>query len=180
MSERVCLGVITGAHGVRGLVRVKSFTENEEAVASYGTLEDDDGDHVALTLVGRCKGALLARIEGVGDRNTAWALRGTRLFVSRDALPPVDKDQYYHADLIGLRVDQVDGSELGIVVAVHDFGAGDLIDVRLLDSTKSVLLPFARRTVLEVDRDSGRLVVDPMPGMLDDNCDEGDPREPGS
>ena len=180
MSARVCLGVITGAHGVRGLVRVKSFAEDEEALASYGPLEDDGGDRVALTLVGRAKGALLARIEGVGDRDTARALRGTRLLVSRDALPPAGDGEYYHADLIGLRVVHVDGPEIGIVVAVHDFGAGDLIDVRLIDSTRTVLLPFAGRTVLEVDKAAGRLVVDLMPGMLDENYDTDDARGSGS
>lgn len=179
MAERVCLGVIIGAHGLQGLVRVKSFAEDEEAVACYGPLEDDQGEPIALTLIGRGRGALLARVDGVGDRDSAEALRGTRLHVLRETLPPVGKDEYYHADLIGLQVDHLNGAEIGIVVAVHDFGAGDLIDVRLAGSNKTVLLPFDRRTVPVIDLDARTLLVDPMPGMLYKNREADDDRETG-
>jgi len=168
MSERVCLGVIVGAHGVRGQVRLKSFAEEETALADYGPLEDDGGQPVRLSLTGKAKGVLIAKIVGVADRDAAQALKGTNLFVARDALPAAEEDEFYHADLIGLRVDHVDGTEVGTVVAVHDFGAGDLIDVRLAGARKTVLLPFDRDTVPEVDLAAGRLLVDPMPGLLED------------
>ena len=123
MAERVCLGVIIGAHGLQGLVRVKSFAEDEEAVACYGPLEDDQGEPIALTVIGRGRGALLARVDGVGDRDSAEALRGTRLHVLRETLPPVGKDEYYHADLIGLQVDHLNGAEIAFLKTHGGAGA---------------------------------------------------------
>lgn len=172
MSERVCMGVITGVHGVRGVVRLKSFAENPADILSFDALVDEAGKSYRLTSQGQAKGVLLARIDGVGDRNAAEALKGTMLYVPRDALPEAEEDEFYHADLIGLRVDRMDETELGTVVAVHDFGAGDLIDVRLAGSSRTVLLPFNEETVPVVDLEAGRLVVDPMPGLLED--DEGE------
>lgn len=169
MSEQVCMGVIVGVHGVRGTVRLKSFAENEADALAYGPLEDETGKPYVLTFQGKSKGSLLVRIKGVGDRNAAEALKGVRLYVPREALPPPAEDEFYHADLIGLRVDLLDGTALGEVLAVYNFGAGDLIDVRLTDSAKTVLLPFNRETVTEVDLAGRRLVVDPMPGLLDDD-----------
>lgn len=172
MSERVCMGVITGVHGVRGVVRLKSFAENPADILSFDALVDEAGKSYRLTSQGQAKGVLLARIDGVGDRNAAEALKGTMLYVPRDALPEAKENEFYHADLIGLRVDRMDETELGTVVAVHDFGAGDLIDVRLAGSSRTVLLPFNEETVPVVDLEAGRLVVDPMPGLLED--DEGE------
>lgn len=171
MSERICMGVIVGVHGVRGVVRLKSFAEDEEDILSYGPLEDEAGKPFSLKKQGRAKGVLLARIDGVADRDAAEALKGTMLYVPRDALPAAAGNEFYHADLIGLRVERLDGSELGSVLAVHDFGAGDLIDVRLAGSAQTVMLPFNEATVPVVDLEGGRLVVDPMPGLLND--DEG-------
>ena len=172
MSERVCMGVIVGVHGVRGVVRLKSFAEDPADILSYGPLVDEAGKSYALKMQGRAKGVLLVRIEGVGDRDAAEALKGTILYVPREALPAPEENEFYHADLIGLRVDRLDGSELGSVLAVHDFGAGDLIDVRLAGSRRTVLLPFDEATVPVVDPRGGRLVVDPMPGLLDEDADE--------
>ncbi len=163
------MGVIVGVHGVRGAVRLKSFAERPEDMLSYGPLEDEAGKSYRLTAQGQAKGVLLARIDGVTDRTAAEALKGTMLFVARDALPDAAENEFYHADLIGLRVERLDGSELGEVLAVHDFGAGDLIDVRLSGSHQTVLLPFNRDSVPVVDLEGGRLVVDPMSGLLDDD-----------
>jgi 16S rRNA processing protein RimM len=180
MSERVCMGVIVGVHGVRGVVRLKSFAEAEADILSYGPLEDEGGKSYKLTPQGRAKGVLLARVEGVADRDAAEALKGTMLYVSREALPAVDDNEFYHADLIGLRVERLDGSNLGSVLAVHDFGAGDLIDVQLVGTAQTVLLPFNAATVPVVDLEGGRLVVDPMPGLLDDEVDEAPDGESGA
>ena len=169
MDDRVCLGAIVGAHGVRGLVRVKSFTENIDDIAAYGPLEDDDGNHLVLEPMGRSgRGLLLVRVEGVNDRDAAEALKGRMLHVARTALPPTGEDEYYHADLIGVSVYRTNGSMLGTIVAMHDFGAGDLMDVRLANSGRSVLLPFNRSTAPVVDLVTGRIVVELMPGLLDD------------
>jgi 16S rRNA processing protein RimM len=158
-ETRVCLGVITGAHGVRGLVRVKPFTEVPEDVAAYGPLSDEDGARAfTLTLIGHSKGALLARVEGVVDRDQAQALKGTRLYVPRDVLPALHEEQtYYHADLLGLAVEDREGRSLGRVAGVHNFGAGDILE---LDGKDRRLVPFTRRAVPFVDLEGGRLVVD--------------------
>ncbi len=159
-EARLCLGVITGAHGVRGLVKVKSFTEVPEDVAAYGPLTDEGGARVfTLTVTGRSKDALLTRVEGVTDRDQAQALRGTRLYVPRDVLPALDEEEtYYHADLLGLAAEDPEGRPLGRVAAVHNFGAGDLLE---LDGEGRRLVPFTREAVPVVDLDGGRLVIEP-------------------
>ena len=158
-EAHVCLGVITGVHGVRGLVKVKSFTEVPEDVAAYGPLTDEDGERVlTLTVTGRSKDALLVRFEGVADRDQAQALKGTRLYVARDVLPALDEEQtYYHADLLGLAAEDRDGHPLGRVAAVHNFGAGDILE---LDGEGRRLVPFTRQAVPVVDLEGGRLVVE--------------------
>ena len=148
-------------------MRIKSFTETPEDIVTYGPLEDDRGVPYILNLKGWAKGALLVQIKGIRDRDAAEALKGEKLTVSRDALPKSQDGEYYHADLIGIRVYHVDGRELGVVTEVHNFGAGDLIDVRLLGTSKTVLLPFNESTVSEVDLDKKKLLVDPIAGLLD-------------
>ena len=166
-DERICLGEVVGAHGVKGLVRVRAFTEEPEAVAAYGTLHDERGRPLRLETVGRSKGTVLARVEGVADRTQAEALRGTRLYVSRAALPAIEEaETYYHADLIGLRAESVEGYALGPVTAVHDFGAGDLLEIELEPGAgrtrgESLLVPFTQEAVPQVDLASGRIVVRP-------------------
>src|SRR3981081_3111563 len=102
-GKRVCVGVVAGAHGVRGAVRIKSFTANPEDVAGYGPLEDESGrQHFSLRLVGATKGVRIGWLSGVADRDRAEALRGLRLYLARAALPPTEEEEFYHADLIGL------------------------------------------------------------------------------
>ncbi|MDG2285275.1 MAG: ribosome maturation factor RimM [Alphaproteobacteria bacterium] len=180
MPERVCIGVIVGVHGVRGVVRVKNFAEDATDITTYGPLEDEAGKRFTLKMQGQAKGVLLARIDGIDDRNAAEALKGTMLYVPREALPAPEENEFYHADLIGLRVEKMDGFELGTVLAVHDFGAGDLIDVRLVGSSQTVLLPFNETSVPVVDLEAGRLVVDPMPGLLDEEEEAGTDGESGA
>ena len=162
-AARICLGVIAGAHGVRGLVKVKSFTETAEDLTAYGPLTDEAGARrFELTVTGRAKDALLARIEGVADRDQAQALKGTRLYVARDALPALDEEEtYYHADLIGLAAEDRDGRPLGRVRAVHNFGAGDLLELDGGPDGPSLLLPFTQAAVPVVDLAGGRIVVEP-------------------
>jgi len=165
-GPRVCVGQIAGAHGVRGLVRVKSFTGEPEALTAYGPLTDESGRReVRLELLSRQKGHWLARIDGVGDRDAAEALRNTRLYVDRAALPPTEEDEFYHADLIGLPAQRPDGSPLGTVRAIHDFGAGDMIELTGPDG-RPLTVPFTREAVPVVDPAGGRLIVEP-PEELD-------------
>jgi 16S rRNA processing protein RimM len=166
--KRVCVGVVTGAHGVRGAVRVKSFTGQPEAVAAYGPLEDERGERqFDLRIVGSAKGVLIGWLSGVEDRDRAETLRGLRLYLPRAALPPPGDEEYYHADLIGLDAVLVDGVPVGRVRAVHDFGAGDTLEIDRPQG-QPVMVPFTRAVVPVVDLEAGRLVIDPPPGLLDE------------
>ncbi len=165
-ENRVCLAVVAGAHGVRGLVKLKSFTADPLDVGTYGALSDEKGQRFfEVTVKGMVKNAVLVSIAGVGDRDQAQALQGTRLYVSRDALPePEDEEEFYNADLIGLRVEDSSGALLGTVKAMHNFGGGDLLEVLPGEEAgggKSWLLPFTRQVVPVVDIEGGRVVVDP-------------------
>jgi 16S rRNA processing protein RimM len=168
---RVLLGIVTGAQGVRGAVRIKSFTADPADVAAYGPLEDERGARrFRLQVVGQSKGVVIARIDGVEDRDAAEALRGVRLHVGRDALPEPEEEEYYHADLIGLDAVLPDGTVFGRVLAVHDFGAGDSLEVERpagAGGGGTVLVPFTRAAVPAVDLKARRLVVDPPEGLLD-------------
>ncbi len=157
---RVCLGAIAGAHGVKGLVKLKSFTAVPEDIVAYGPLSDErDQQTFALELVGRSGGLLLARIEGVANRDRAEALKGTRLYVARGALPEPEEEEYYHADLIGLVARDQSGGTLGRVKAVHSYGAGDILEIE--GAGRPLLLPFTKAVVPEVDIETGQFVVCP-------------------
>ena len=157
----VVLGAIAGAHGVRGEVKVKTFTETPGAIAAYGPLTGDPGGRgFRLKGVRTVKDGVVARLDGVEDRDAAEALKGTRLCVSRAALgDPDEEDSFFHVDLVGLRAEDETGTTLGTVTAVHAFGAGDMLDVRLGETGTSVLVPFRRETVPVVDVKGGRVVV---------------------
>jgi len=158
-AKTVCLGRIVGAHGVRGIVRVQSYTESPDDLTAYGALSDATGARrFALSITGRVKGLLLARIEGVDDRNAAEALRGTELHIARAALPPTEGEEYYHVDLVGLRAESADGDALGRVSAIHDHGAGPIVEIQPPDGP-STLVPFTREHVPTVDIEAGRMVV---------------------
>ncbi|MCH6587046.1 MAG: ribosome maturation factor RimM [Proteobacteria bacterium] len=160
-DERLCVGVIAGAHGVRGLVKIKSFTADPADLTAYGPLTDESGARrYQVAVTGRAKGVLLARIEGVGDRDAARALRGARLYVARAALPEPEDEEYYHADLIGLAVEDRAGAPLGRVAAVQNFGAGDILEIERPDQG-TLLVPFTKAAVPLVDPAGGRVVVEP-------------------
>ena len=165
-AARVCLGVVTGAHGVRGLVKIKSFTEVPEDLTAYGDLSDEAGRRrFAVTLKGKAKGALLAQIEGIEDREAAQALRGTKLMVERAALPAIkEPETFYYADLVGLAVEDPAGQPLGRVKAVMNHGAGDLLEIEPAPEAgrATLLVPFTKAAVPRVDLETGRLVVEPL------------------
>ncbi|MEQ9673971.1 MAG: ribosome maturation factor RimM, partial [Roseovarius indicus] len=141
MEDRVCLGAIAGAFGVKGEVRLKSFTAEPDDVAAYGALETEDGKKsFEITLTGQTKNGLTARLSGVATKEQADDLRGTRLYVDRTRLPEPEEDEFYHADLIGLDAYDTGGTHLGTVKAVHNHGATDLLELRLPNSSATVLL----------------------------------------
>lgn len=162
--ERVCVGIITGPHGVRGLVKVKPFTADPADLAAYGAPEDESGRVLPLTLLNPVKGQYLAEIDGIADRDAALAVQGVRLYVSRDALPDLPEDEFYHSDLIGLPVDLPDDERFGTVRAVYDFGAGDVLEL-VLEKGGIIMLPFTKEVVPVVDVAAGRLIAVPPPGL---------------
>ncbi len=168
-SARVCMGVVGAPHGVRGAVRVKTFTDEPEAVAHYGALEDETGQRkFTLRVVGPAKGdgMVIAMLSGIADRDRAETLRGLRLYLPRAALPPPGEDEFYHADLVGLAARLGDDTLLGKIIAVHDFGAGDMLEIAR-DKGQPVLVPFTRAVVPVVDVAGGKVVVEPPDGLLD-------------
>ncbi len=166
-AARICLGAITGAHGVKGRVRIKSFTAEPQAITSYGPLTDERGERrFTVELTGESKGTLLAAIEGVDDRDAAEALRGTRLYVDRAALPEPEEEEFYQADLLGLVARHRDGTALGKVVAVHDFGAGASLEI-VDEAGKTVIVPFTSAAVPSIDIAAGTLVVEPPAGLFE-------------
>ena len=165
--DKVCVGAIAGAFGVRGEVRLKSFTADPEDLAAYGPLQTEDGaQSFDVTLTGQTKGALVGRLSGVATKEVADRLKGLRLYVDRAKLPDPEDDEYYHADLIGLEVFDTGGDPLGRVKAVLNHGASDLLEIDRPDGGQSVLLPFTQDAVPTVDLSAGRIVADPPDGVF--------------
>lgn len=164
MTDRICVGAISGAFGVQGEVRLKSFCAEPEDIASYGPLWSEDGTRqFKIKLTRPVAGGLGARITGVATKEEADALKGVSLFADRSRLPRLPDDEFYHADLIGLEVRDPGGKLLGRVKAVHNHGAGDLLEV---EGPVNLLLPFTRAAVPTVDLAAGRIVAD-LPEGLD-------------
>ncbi|MEM9060004.1 MAG: ribosome maturation factor RimM [Pseudomonadota bacterium] len=154
----ICVGAVAGAFGVRGEARIKSFCADPAAIADYVPLGTEDGRSFDLRITREVKGGFAARLSGVPTREAAEALKGTRLYAPRDRLPALPDDEFYHADLIGLSVVDTGGAELGQVRAVHDFGAGDVLDIA--GGARALMLPFTRAVVPTVDLSAGTLVAD--------------------
>jgi len=166
-SDRILLGVVAAPHGVRGLVRIKSFTGDPMAVGTYGPLSDETGKkEYRVEALSAARGAVLARIEGVADRTSAEALRGLRLYVERGRLPKTGEREWYEADLIGLAAVGRDGRNWGKVTAFHDFGAGSVMEVSGGSLAGTVMLPFTDEVVPEIDVEGGKVVVEPPAGLL--------------
>jgi 16S rRNA processing protein RimM len=164
--QRICVARLGAAHGVRGEVKLWSFTADPAAVADYGPFETPDGRVVEIEAMRPAKEFFVARLKGVADRDGAEQLRNVELLVPRERLPaPTEADEFYHADLIGLAVVDTAGTALGSVVAVHNFGAGDLIEVRRPETRDTVMLPFNEAAVPALDIAGGRIVV--APGALE-------------
>ncbi|MEZ5786642.1 MAG: ribosome maturation factor RimM [Xanthobacteraceae bacterium] len=172
-GKRVCIARIGAPHGVRGEVRLWSFTADPLAVASYGPLESAAGERFDVTALRAAKDCLVARFAGVSDRTAAERLVNLELFVPRAQLPePVDAEEFYHADLIGLTAVDAAGTTLGTVIAIQNFGAGDLIEITPSAGGETLLLPFTKAVVPVIDVPAGRLVVVPPDGSFD-NGDAG-------
>ena len=167
MADLVCVGAMAGSYGVSGEMRLKSFCVEPEAIASYGPLYTEDGArsfHVTLTRP--VAGGLGARVTGVTTKEQADALKGTSLFVDRARLPKLPDDEFYYSDLIGLEAHDTGGKLLGLVSAVHNHGAGDLLEVQSEARKQPLLLPFTLAVVPTVDLAARRIIID-LPEGLD-------------
>ncbi|MEZ5798752.1 MAG: ribosome maturation factor RimM [Paracoccaceae bacterium] len=166
-DDRICVGAIAGAFGVTGEVRLKSFCAEATDIAAYGPLHTADGSRsFTVRLTRPVAGGLGARLSGVTTKEQADALRGTELYADRARLPALPDDEFYHADLIGLAVRDTGGAQIGTVIAVHNHGAGDILEIRVNGRKSAVLLPFTLATVPTVDIAGGRLIAD-LPEGLD-------------
>ena len=160
MPAQVCVARIGAAHGVRGAVKLWTFTDDPFAVTRYGPLSTKDGARSFEVANAReAKGFLVATLKGVTTRNDAERLNGLELYVAREKLPVTDDDEYYHADLIGLAAETTAGEPLGKVIAIHNFGAGDIIEIALA-SGPTMLLPFSNAVVPTVDLGGGRVLIE--------------------
>ena len=169
MSERVCVGAIGGAFGVRGEVRLKSFCAVPEDIASYGPLLGEDGQRFEVRITGQIANGYSARLSAISTKEAADALRGLRLYAPREALPSLPDDEFYHADLIGLEVVDTGGAPLGRVKAVLNHGAGDILELHRPGAAGTLLLPFTKAAVPTVDLTARRIVADPPEGLLSED-----------
>jgi 16S rRNA processing protein RimM len=171
-SKRILLGEITTVHGIRGEVVVRSYAENPADITAYGTLETAQGKPVpALRVVRVMERGVVCRLDGIADRTAAERFRGTQLWIARDRLPPTDDGAFYHADLIGLTAVDGAGLTVGEVIAVENFGAGDLVEIRLAGGQRTEYVPFTDACVPAVDVAAGRLVVVMPVVTADDEID---------
>jgi len=162
VTDRICVAQIGAPHGVRGEVRLRSFTEDPLAFVEYGPLESEDRkQRFKIEALRPAKDHFVARLSGVSDRNAAEKLTNVKLYVPRDVLPDIEEyETFYHADLIGLDAFTQDGAKFGTVATIHNFGAGDIVEIRR-ESGDLVMLPFTEIVVPEVDIAKKRIVVAP-------------------
>lgn len=166
--DRICVGSIAGAFGVKGEVRLKSYCSEPEAIALYAPLWSEDGTRsFTVRLTRMIPNGFAARLSGVSTKEEADALRGAGLYVDRDRMPSLPDDEFYHADLIGLEVRDTGGKVLGQVRAVHNHGAGDILEIHAPGARQALLLPFTRAAVPTVDLTAGRIIADPPDGAFD-------------
>lgn len=172
--HRILLGVILGAHGIKGDVKVRSFTDVPSDIASYGPLESEDGaDTFSLKIVRETPKGLIAHIDGVDDRTSVEQLRETKLFVARDKLPAATGNSFYHVDLIGLTAQSPTGDVLGTIKDVHNFGAGDILELSLKDQDDTEMIPFTDDFVRDISVEDGvATLILPAASQDDETSDD--------
>ena len=158
-AKDILLGVVIGAQGLKGEVKVKTFTETPEKLGAHGPLHTRDGRTLVVANVRTAKDAAIVSFESIADREAAESLKGVELYVPRNVLPHPAEHEFYHADLIGLRAEDEVGRTIGKVIALHNFGAGDVIEIEREDGLGAVLMPFTREIVPTIDVAEGRVVI---------------------
>jgi 16S rRNA processing protein RimM len=170
--DQIVLGIVGAAHGIRGEVRIKTFTGDPLAIGSYGPVDTPDGRRFKVLAVRPLKGDMvIAKLQGISDRTAAEKLTHTELRVSRSALPEPDEDEFYHADLIGCTVETESGERIGTVASIHDFGAGDIIEISR-PGREPLTLTFTRAAVPVIDLAARRLVV-VLPAEIEARSNDG-------
>ena len=162
-DNRVCLGAIVGVHGIKGELKVKSFTEIDSDIGEYGELENEDGSKkFTIKVVGHSKEILRVKVKGVDDRNLAETLVGNGLYIDHDLLPDTSEDEFYYSDLIGLVVRQGDSEEIiGTINSVNNFGAGDLLELKMNDGSVD-MHPFTKEFVPTVNIKDGYIIINTL------------------
>ena len=179
MKSPVQMAVIGAAHGIKGELRIKTFTGDPMALGGYGPLYAKDGRAFEIDDIRPAGDVVVVRFKGIRDRTVAEGLTGTELFVDRSVLPAEEEDEFYHADLLGLTVRDETGADVGKVVAVQNFGGGDILEITFR-GRKGVLIPFSQAAVPEVDITGGFITVDTLAaGLVEDADEDGQPDEPG-
>jgi 16S rRNA processing protein RimM len=166
-SNHVLVGVIVGAHGIKGEVKLKSFTSDPASIGRYGPLQNKTGQIFEITKLKPAKDGFIASLKGVADRNQSELLRGLELYVAREKLPKLKASETYAHDLLGAEVLLEDDTPLGKLIAMPNYGAGDLLEVELAGSTETVLIPFTNAFVPQTDFTSGKITVVLPEGYLD-------------
>jgi 16S rRNA processing protein RimM len=178
LENPVLMGVIGAAQGLRGEVRVKSYTDDPVAIGEYGTLYGAEGRAFEILDIRPHKEMVVIRFRGVNDRNEAEALNGTELYVERDTLDDEDLDdeEYFYADLEGLEALDAEGNSYGVITAIFDFGAGDILEITK-HGKRAQLIPFSENSVLEIDFEGGTILIDPVAAGLVNSEDDDDGKD---
>jgi len=173
LENPVLMATIGAAQGLRGEVRVRSYTADPTALGDYGNLHTEDGRVFEILEVREAKNVVVVRFRGINDRNAAETLAGLELFIERENLPDeeLEEDEFYYADLEGLEAVDQDGKSYGTVTAVYDFGAGDLLELKG-PGRRPALIPFSEAAVLEIDLEGGKILIDPQAAGLTENPED--------
>ena len=160
-DNRICVGIVTGPHGLKGDVKLKSYPENPKDVAAFGPVTDKSGERqFDIRILSANQKGLVVELSGVRGREAAEAIRGTELYMVRDLLPELEEDEFYYSDLVGLVVEDINGAAIGTVSLVDNYGAGEIIEVDLKDGGTE-MYPMSREVVPTIDLKNGRVVINP-------------------
>lgn len=173
-SRKVVLGIAGSPHGIKGELRIKTYTEDPLAIAGYGSLEGSDGHTYEVRTVRAAKNVVVAKLAGIDSREQAEALNGVEFSITRDMLSgtALDEEEFFHADLIGLMAVDEQGGRYGKICAIHDFGGGDMLELTI-SGRKNVMIPFSKVAVPTVDLDSGTVTIDPVAAGLAGDSEDG-------